>query len=568
MATLSQAVQAMVDKLHAAMTGATPLTPEEQLLVAKALSALQDNQTWEQALIAVAEEHLTAALAEMVESKDAVDLAKSALQLASTNSVNAIETARTTLVAQAASLTQIPAMANKVARQTNRWPLLNVPHLTMYGVNSAMKYPTYLNDGECLPFRFVDHMTGRVYAAYMSKCTLDSGTTWGPVFHFGYWTADGTFVTLLRRTNPTLADSYRWAGIANSVPNVLVLPLAKSDDPASVRVCFIVMHSAVNAIIHVNPANDAVTLLNLTANCGLGNTARACPLATTQTTNVAYDKLNKRLVVGNGDFVFWDGAFGINGGSITDTYPLAEIQKTNQYIEFSGKHQSFLTGASRFRRWLFDLQAAAAPLTRQAVGSNVLNAEFRDTLSVNWVPHGSSGSGGQFVASSSFSDQGFSQMQPNDGSQTAGSAISNPPMVMTNQKERTVWSQLVRKADGSVDFEQLWTRPSFLNWAAAGASTAYYHYWLLDSVDVEVYDSTGTQVAAFSLRTPARSKLTGSAAAERCHTFLPVAYDSVNKVAHCVYGLVTCYAGGTSYSTGSIHGTPVLDALYKEVGNV
>lgn len=106
MATVSQAVQAMVDKLHAAMTSGTPLTPEEQLLVAKALSALQDNQTWEKALVAVAEEHLTTAT-------DALTLARTLLGTTMDNSVQAVTDAKDELVANAALLataSQVPSI--------------------------------------------------------------------------------------------------------------------------------------------------------------------------------------------------------------------------------------------------------------------------------------------------------------------------------------------------------------------------------------------------------------------------------------------------------------------------
>ncbi|WP_025740968.1 hypothetical protein [Salinivibrio socompensis] len=77
MATLNQAVQSMIDNLHQKMTSDTPLTPEEQTLVAKALEALRNNYTWEQALVAVAEHHIN-------ESKAALESALTDTQAANT----------------------------------------------------------------------------------------------------------------------------------------------------------------------------------------------------------------------------------------------------------------------------------------------------------------------------------------------------------------------------------------------------------------------------------------------------------------------------------------------------
>ncbi|EKO3628989.1 hypothetical protein [Vibrio metschnikovii] len=68
MATLNSAVQAMIDNLHKKMTSDTPLTPEEQTLVAKALEALRNNYTWEQALVAIAEQHINESKAALTQA--------------------------------------------------------------------------------------------------------------------------------------------------------------------------------------------------------------------------------------------------------------------------------------------------------------------------------------------------------------------------------------------------------------------------------------------------------------------------------------------------------------------
>ncbi|CAM3692057.1 hypothetical protein VA7868_03743 [Vibrio aerogenes CECT 7868] len=73
MSTISNAVQVMVDNLVAKMASNTPLTPEEQSMVAESVALLSKSTTLETALIAVAEKHLDTATS-------ALDSAKVSLQ--------------------------------------------------------------------------------------------------------------------------------------------------------------------------------------------------------------------------------------------------------------------------------------------------------------------------------------------------------------------------------------------------------------------------------------------------------------------------------------------------------
>ncbi|MCJ8270880.1 MAG: hypothetical protein MJK04_15945, partial [Psychrosphaera sp.] len=58
MATLNSAIEALVNNLHAKMTSNDPLSAEDQTLIASAIDKLSTHTTCEQAIVAVAEEHL------------------------------------------------------------------------------------------------------------------------------------------------------------------------------------------------------------------------------------------------------------------------------------------------------------------------------------------------------------------------------------------------------------------------------------------------------------------------------------------------------------------------------
>ncbi|CAM4481660.1 hypothetical protein [Pseudoalteromonas maricaloris] len=90
MATIQQAVQVMVDKLVADMNGSTPLSAEEQTLVTNAIARLTDNAKLEQAVVAVAQEHLD----------DSTQL----LQQVATSAINNIDSAKADLTASTAEL--------------------------------------------------------------------------------------------------------------------------------------------------------------------------------------------------------------------------------------------------------------------------------------------------------------------------------------------------------------------------------------------------------------------------------------------------------------------------------
>lgn len=85
MATLNSAVQLMVDNLHSKMTSNAPLSPEEQALIATAIDKLTDQSNWEQALIAVAEQHLNTATSALTSVQTDINSAKDTLQTQNAN---------------------------------------------------------------------------------------------------------------------------------------------------------------------------------------------------------------------------------------------------------------------------------------------------------------------------------------------------------------------------------------------------------------------------------------------------------------------------------------------------
>lgn len=97
MTTLTTAIQTLVNNLQTKMTSNAPLTPEEQTLVATAIDKLSSHATLEEALVAVASEHLGNATTALSDAKTDISDAKAVIE------------------AQAANLTQIPQMNSQIA---------------------------------------------------------------------------------------------------------------------------------------------------------------------------------------------------------------------------------------------------------------------------------------------------------------------------------------------------------------------------------------------------------------------------------------------------------------------
>lgn len=107
MATLNSAIQALVNNLHGKMTSNEPLTAEEQTLVASAIDKLSTHTSWEQAMVAVAEEHLDDATQTLSQT---LTTATSAL----TSAQGDINLARDDIQTQNANLAIIPQISTDV----------------------------------------------------------------------------------------------------------------------------------------------------------------------------------------------------------------------------------------------------------------------------------------------------------------------------------------------------------------------------------------------------------------------------------------------------------------------
>tara|TARA_Y100000031_G_scaffold103581_1_gene113782 strand:+ start:779 stop:2464 length:1686 start_codon:yes stop_codon:yes gene_type:complete len=109
MSTISNAVQEMVNNLTTKMQSGTPLSGEEQLLISKAISALQDNETWEKAVVAVVEEHLDTATG-------ALDSAVTQFNTDSAAGINALSNAEASLLSKSAQLDIAAAVPAELAK--------------------------------------------------------------------------------------------------------------------------------------------------------------------------------------------------------------------------------------------------------------------------------------------------------------------------------------------------------------------------------------------------------------------------------------------------------------------
>lgn len=131
MATLNSAVQSLIDNLHSKMTSGSALSAEEQTLIAAAIDKLSSHGTWEQALTAVAEEHLNAATTHMSQT---LTTATSAL----TNAQSDINTAKDSIQTQNANLALIPDIQTNVESALSTFEQNNANNLT-FGLASVTR---------------------------------------------------------------------------------------------------------------------------------------------------------------------------------------------------------------------------------------------------------------------------------------------------------------------------------------------------------------------------------------------------------------------------------------------
>jgi len=123
MATITNTVQTLINKINENQTGAAPLTAEETLLLTKAVQALGENQDFEQALIAVAEQHLNTAQTSMLNATMQMGTNINEATLDLNTSKQALDSAKTKLDETSSELTtemKIISTVNSVLKSIRR----------------------------------------------------------------------------------------------------------------------------------------------------------------------------------------------------------------------------------------------------------------------------------------------------------------------------------------------------------------------------------------------------------------------------------------------------------------
>lgn len=164
MATINTAVQGLINKIN----GGVALTPEETMYLAQAVNALSENTTLEQAIIAVAEEHLTTAT-------NATNNATTAIQTATTS----MNTAKDTLVAEVSKLNTIPEIRELAfAGQKNFVLGNNMYDLAFRRTTGSSNNSSGFNVPQ-FSWSLEDFVNGMMYFAYAEH----TGSVWQLVFN-------------------------------------------------------------------------------------------------------------------------------------------------------------------------------------------------------------------------------------------------------------------------------------------------------------------------------------------------------------------------------------------------
>lgn len=179
MATVTNTIQALLASLHDKMISQYPLTPEEQLLAAKAVDALSQHASLEQALVAVAEQHLQDATCAMEDSTQQMVNALAA-------STSSAQSAYEQVSAKAGELAQIPEIKTHIDQvpQVLQAPesRLGEPEFILDYYDNAAKhyYSRTTNYSPYHALSLVDYHTGcfYVYWDYANQTNTNQKATW------------------------------------------------------------------------------------------------------------------------------------------------------------------------------------------------------------------------------------------------------------------------------------------------------------------------------------------------------------------------------------------------------
>ncbi|WMN59274.1 hypothetical protein NI389_13800 [Pseudoalteromonas xiamenensis] len=561
MSTIHQAVQAMVDNLTTKMTSGTPFTPEEQLLVSKAISALKDNETWEKAVVAVVEEHLDTATASL------------------TSATAAINTSTGVINAQASNLAMIPQMRDDVTKS-----VANVVPLVKQAVDSGSSIPSrvgvsivgtrdtsrYLNggslraysneEGEALCIPYFDEKSGKLYHAFIS-CFNASNNYYQMNINFGYWQGE-VFTSLYKYNSASQSQgefgAYSNKNFAIDSTYAVIVPLAKYEDSSDVRMCLIIASSANKhseadyswrKVIAVNPDESGVSIYTGASNtaCDEGAKTAYHPLSNNYQ-HLAYDQEKKRLVGYMGSLQYYNRAVGVStlstaakenlevGASPTFGWPTDEMKNISKYISFTGYAQSGQALKGRFVRSSDHESGTAKEYKFVKLGSGYLSTGTWRYLSEGiYRP----------VSNNSNSMRGYNLYK---------SADANLNYSMnTNSMADKATSYLVCKTDGRIVPYQIFYGPNFRRYQV-GEGTDVIQAIDVVSVNYCVLDDEGNTVSHGVLPLPELQQNSNASTMGTSFDLLllPVCFDSNEQKIHFLRGSYEALSGGNKFHMSTL----------------
>jgi len=554
MSTIHHAVQAMVDNLTTKMTSGTPFTPEEQLLVSKAISALKDNETWEKAVVAVVEEHL--------------DTATTSL----TSATAAINTSTGVINAQASNLAMIPQMRDDVTKS-----VANVVPLVKQAVDSGSAIPSRVgasvlgtittsslykpssfrckqtDSGEALCIPYYDEKARKLYHAFITLNSVPNNINYYHLnINFGYW--QGEVFTSLYKYNESSSNSNGIFSESNDRQKMdatyaVIVPLAKFENPEDVRVCLVLASStkstddsgkSFRAVISVNPDEKGVVVYTGASStaCDEGATTSNHPLCGNGT-QLAYDKFNKRIVGFNGALQYYNRAVGIStlckeseenltsGSAPTFGYHAAELSKKEKYISFTGYLQSGQPIKGRFVRCSDHLQKSVLEAYSIPEKSGYHSSPYWTNLSnSSYKP----------VSDDSYM-YGYSQFSL----QNAYTLSMN-----TNSMSDKAFSYLVKKADEDIVPYQIFYGHCFRHYAFTSGSSIY-SCMDVNAVNYCVLDEEGHTLSHGTLPLPELHRARSITDIKGAYdlVLIPIAFDTKESKLHFIRGCFEAFESGS-----------------------
>jgi hypothetical protein len=235
MATIQNAVQEMVDRFVTSMQGGTPLSPEDQLLFAKAVQAMQTNVSFEQAIIAVAEEHLDTSVTALTDAKDTFDLSV-------IEGVNALASAENSITSSSASLdvaATIPALLSTMGKHRDGM-IGNVDDMLLAdGESTLLSDSTYSGTVPCNNVIYCSDGEVRLHVSAQNAGSSNSGN-YNLYHHFFSKEASsdpttGTFTRHNYCYNSNTNTRSSWTHRYANIPAMTELPIASSTDAEDIQ---------------------------------------------------------------------------------------------------------------------------------------------------------------------------------------------------------------------------------------------------------------------------------------------------------------------------------------------